>query len=228
MNNLPTKIEMNIIQEVQNRLGNASKQSGLTTGRVRSISSSLFSTLEDRSLNTVLNYCEQLLAERKWELGVIAYDWAYKVRKLYREDTFYIFERWLKEYVSGWGDCDDFCTHAFGELLGQYPHLLLKVMDWTHYSDFWVRRASAVILIYPIKKGMLKGMDPYIISDRLMDDSHDLVQKGYGWMLKILSRAKPEEVFHYLLKNKSQMPRVAFRYALEKLTPAQRAVLMEK
>lgn len=23
----------------------------------------------------------------------------------------------IKDYVRGWGGCDDFCTHAFGELL---------------------------------------------------------------------------------------------------------------
>ncbi|MCM1568670.1 MAG: hypothetical protein NC081_04400 [Roseburia sp.] len=41
------------------------------------------------------------------------------MKKQYSESTYDIFYRWLKNYVKGWGDCDDFCTHAFGELLRQ-------------------------------------------------------------------------------------------------------------
>ena len=50
-----------------------------------------------------------------------------------------------------------------------------------------------------------------------MIDEHDLVRKGYGWMLKVLSTKEPELVFDYLMKNKAVMPRVAYRYALEKM-----------
>ena len=52
----------------------------------------------------------------------------------------------------GWGDCDDFCTHAFGELIRQDKRLFEQVLSWTQSSDFWVRRASAVVLIPAISK----------------------------------------------------------------------------
>lgn len=81
-------------------------------------------------------------------------------------------------------------------------------MEWTGHRDFWVRRASAVILIYPIRKGMLHEIDPFIISDALMNDEHHLVLKGYGWMLKELSRSKPADVYAYILRNKEKMPRI--------------------
>jgi len=55
------------------------------------------------------------------------------------------------------------------------------------------------------------------VKDILMTDEHHLVLKGYGWMLKILSTKEPELIFDYLLKNKAVMPRVAYRYALEKM-----------
>ena len=32
------------------------------------------------------------------------------------------------------------------------------------------------------------GIDPFIISDRLMNDEHELVLKGYGWILKSVSQ----------------------------------------
>lgn len=103
----------------------------------------------------------------------------------------------------------------------------MKVVAWTEDNDFWVRRASAVILIPAIMKNDYEGMDPFTISDRLMLDSHDLVLKGYGWMLKALSQINPSCVKEYLIKNCKKMPRVAYRYALEKFDKETRNMLMQ-
>jgi 3-methyladenine DNA glycosylase AlkD len=216
-----------IVSEVKNRI-ESSKATGITTGKVRLISASLFKLIEDKSIDNVLMLCEKLLEERKWELGVIAYDWAYKVKNQYTTNTFFVFEGWLKKYVSGWGDCDDFCTHAFGELISQNNELFTYVLEWTKHQDFWVRRASAVILIYPIKHHKYEGLKPFDIADLMMNDKHDLVLKGYGWMLKILSQIEANNVYDYLNKNKYIMPRVSFRYALEKLDRENKILLMGK
>lgn len=64
------------------------------------------------------------------------------------------------------------------------------------------------------------------ISDSLMKDEHDLVQKGYGWMLKSLSQVDRRSVKDYLILNHAQMPRTAYRYALEKFDKETRKELM--
>ena len=71
-------------------------------------------------------------------------------------------------------------------------------------------------------------VNPLEVSNILMKDSHDLVLKGYGWMLKILSIKQPGIVFNYLLKNKATMPRTAYRYALEKFDTEKKKILMGK
>lgn len=215
---------IDILNEVKVRLN----KSGLNTKDVRRVASNLFKEIDDKSISNVLNLCEQLLEERKWKFGIIAYDWAFRMKKQYTKETFYIFEKWLKKYVRGWGDCDDFCTHAFGELLSQDNSIFQDIIKWTDHPDFWVRRAAAVILIYPIRKGKLVGINPFIITDRLMNDEHYLVLKGYGWMLKVLSSTREEDVFNYLLKNKTKMPRVSYRYALEKFDDNKKIMLMQK
>jgi len=219
---------IDIISEIEQRLGKLTKEEGLTTGAIRSVSASVFKMIKDKDINNVLSLCEELLDEKRWELGVVAYDWAFRMKKQYTDETFYIFERWLKKYVTGWGDCDDFCTHAFGELLSQNNNLFNHVIEWTNHPDFWVRRAAAVILIYPIKKGKFKEIDPFIIADKLMQDDHHLVLKGYGWMLKVLSSVHKDEVYRYLMTNKNIMPRVSLRYAIEKFSKDEKIILMEK
>ena len=79
-----------------------------------------------------------------------------------------------------------------------------------------MRRASAVALIIPARKG--KFLNEIIaIADILLLDKDDLVQKGYGWMLKASSEAHQKEVFEYVMKNKDKMSRTALRYAIEKM-----------
>ena len=129
-------------------------------------------------------------------------------------------------YVRSWGDCDDFCTHAFGELLRGRKAPFPLVLTWTLDVDFWVRRASAVVLIPSIRRGEMDGLQPLLIADALLRDEHALVQKGYGWMLKCYSEVQPEIVRQYLIDRRAAMPRTAFRYALEKFAPATRAQLM--
>lgn len=198
----------------------------IKTGDIRKLSAQLFRNISDKDIKNVFALCDVFLEEHNWELGVIAFDWAFRMKRDYNEETYSIFYRWLRKYIRGWGDCDDFCTHAYGELLRQDKSLFTHVIEWTQDKDFWVRRASAVILIPAILHNDYDGMDPFIISDRLMNDEHDLVLKGYGWMLKSVSQIDQSSVEQYLIKNHTVMPRVAYRYALGKFDKDTRKKLM--
>jgi 3-methyladenine DNA glycosylase AlkD len=59
-------------------------------------------------------------------------------------------------------------------------------------------------------------------------DKEDLVQKGYGWMLKEISKNDPMVVFEFVMQRKDRMPRTALRYAIEKLSPELRQQAMRK
>jgi 3-methyladenine DNA glycosylase AlkD len=62
----------------------------------------------------------------------------------------------------------------------------------------------------------------------LLVDEDEMVQKGYGWLLKEESRKHQKEVFDYVLKNKSVMPRIALRYAIELRPKELKAEAMKK
>ena len=70
--------------------------------------------------------------------------------------------------------------------------------------------------------------DVFDIADILLGDKDDLVQKGYGWMLKEASRIHEQEVFDYIMAHKSVMPRTALRYAIEKMPLDLRKRAMER
>jgi len=90
-----------------------------------------------------------------------------------------------------------------------------------------MRRAAAVSLIIPAKKGKFLK-EAFEISNLLIADKEDLVRKGYGWLLKEESRTHQNEVFEYVMENKHKMPRTALRYAIELMPKELKIKAMEK
>ncbi|MGV8146397.1 MAG: DNA alkylation repair protein [Alkaliphilus sp.] len=217
-----------IIKQVYYELSLLECNNRYKTSDVRKISIKIYKLIKNEPFETILDICEELLEERSWAMGVIAYDIAFRERKNYTRETFNRFEKWLIKYVRDWSDCDDFCTHAFGALLAEYNDLFEKIVKWCDRPEFWVRRAAPVVLIYPIGKNMYGKIDPFVISNALMNDEHYLVLKGYGWMLKVYGQKKPKELEKYLIENVKNMPRVSFRYAIEKLDFDTKKDLMAK
>jgi 3-methyladenine DNA glycosylase AlkD len=109
----------------------------------------------------------------------------------------------------------------------KYPQYLKVLKQWARSSNMWVRRASAVSLIVPAKHGMFLK-DVFELADILLYDKEDLVQKGYGWLLKEASRKNCREIFGFIMKHKADMPRTALRYAIEKMPENLRKKAMAK
>ena len=96
----------------------------------------------------------------------------------------------------------------------KYPERINDLKDWAKSNNRWLKRASAVSLIIPAKRGKFLK-DIFKIADILLLDKDDMVQKGYGWMLKEASKLHQKDVYDYVIKNKNIMPRTALRYAIE-------------
>ena len=70
--------------------------------------------------------------------------------------------------------------------------------------------------------------EAFEICNVLLADENDMVQKGYGWLLKEESRKHQSEVFDYVDKNRKTMPRTALRYAIELMPKGLKAQAMKK
>jgi len=203
------------------------KTYGVRVPIARKISRKYFTQIKELDKNQIFALCEELLKSGYTQERLIAFDWAFRLKDKYQNQDFKIFESWLKKYVSNWGNCDDFCNHALGHFIFKFPEFLPKLKVWAKSKNRWLRRASAVILIYPIKREKYLSQ-VFEIADILLLDQDDLVQKGYGWMLKETSNLYLEPVFQYVMKNKKQMPRTALRYAIEKFPEKFRKKAMKK
>ena len=194
---------------------------------VRKLSSEFFKEIKNKTKQEILQLCNSLLESGYSEERTIAFDWAFRLKRLYEESDFQLLETWLMKHVHSWGVCDDLCTHALGAFVYQFPEFIQRTREWTRSENRWVRRASAVCLIYSVRrKEHLGGV--FETADALLTDPDIMVQKGYGWMLKEASNHYPKEVFDYVIKNRREMPRTALRYAIEKLSPKHRIEAMKK
>ena len=188
---------------------------GVRTPTVRKISQKHFASIKGRPKDEIFKLCNLLLGSGLSEERTIVFDWAYRLRKQYQPGDFVIFENWLKKYAPDWGGVDDLCTHAVGYFLYHHPEFAPRVLKWTALRQWWMRRASAVALIYGLRRGVFL-IQAFMTADILLLNKEDLVQKGYGWMLKVAGDRHQREVFDYVIRNKKEMPRTALRYAIEK------------
>ena len=200
---------------------------GVKTAIVSQIAKDHYKEIKETDKNEIFALCEELWSSGYMEESFIAGKWAYFLHKKYEPSDFSIFERWVDKYVSNWATCDTLCNHAIGEYVEKYPERVKDLKRWAKSENRWMRRAAAVTLILPARRGkFLKEV--FEIADILLQDKDDLVQKGYGWMLKEASKSHQTEVFEYVMKNKKDMPRTALRYAIEKMPSDLRKTAMEK
>jgi len=200
---------------------------GIKSANVSRISKEHYKNITDKSKSQIFSLCNELWKSGYMEESFVACNWAYNVRKQFEPDDFDIFEKWVSTYVGNWASCDTLCNHTVGTFVEMYPEYLSGLKKWAQSKNRWVKRASAVSLILPARRGKFLE-DIFIIADILHSDKDDMVQKGYGWMLKAASEAHQKDVFNYVMRKKHTMPRTSLRYAIEKLPPELKAQAMAK
>ncbi|MGA2142242.1 MAG: DNA alkylation repair protein [Brevinematales bacterium] len=206
------------------------KSWGVSSSDVEKISKAVFKESKGRpewSKSSIFSLCEELLRSGFIEESFVACHWSYYMRMEFLEDDIKVFRKWIDNYVGNWASCDTLCNHTVGSFVEMYPSGLTDLKLWAVSPNRWMRRASAVSLIIPARKGLFFS-DVLEIADILLTDSDEMVQKGYGWMLKAASKPFQREVFDYVMKNKAVMPRTALRYALEKMPPEMKKRAMAK
>jgi 3-methyladenine DNA glycosylase AlkD len=175
----------------------------------------------------IFGLCDDLWKSRMYEEGIIASHWSYNLREQYDMSDYRIFEGWIENYVTNWATCDTLCNHTVGALIEKYPSIISVLKTWALSKNRWLRRASAVSLIVPARHGkFLKEI--FEICELLLTDDDDLVQKGYGWLLKSAGEAHLNNIFTFVMNHKAVMPRTALRYAIEKMPDNLREKVLSK
>lgn len=200
---------------------------GIRAKTTTDIARTNYALIKKAGKDEILTMCDSLWMSGMIEESFVACVWSEKLVPAFVPADFAILEKWVHNYVTNWASCDTLCNHTVGDFIQKFPDYIADLKRWAHSENRWVKRASAVSLIIPARSGNFLN-DILEIAEILLLDRDDMVQKGYGWMLKEASKPYQKEVFDFVMKNKALMPRTALRYAIEKMPADLRAAAMSK
>lgn len=200
---------------------------GVKTPIVSKIAQTYWREVKSLEKTDIFKLCEKLYRSGYVEEAFVVSSWMPNMLEKLEPTDLSVMKHWIEKYINNWASCDALCNHTVGGLVEKYPDLVDEIKNWAASKNRWLKRASAVSLILPARKGKFL-QEIFQISDELLCDSDDLVQKGYGWLLKEASRIHQMEVFNYVSKNKTGMPRTALRYAIELMPDNLRKEAMKK
>ncbi len=93
-------------------------------------------------------------------------------------------------------------------------------------ESLWERRIAIVSTLTFIRNGQFE--DTIAISEMLLEDSHDLIHKATGWMLREMGKRDLALLRDFLSKHSGTMSRTTLRYAIEKMDPEKRKFWLNK
>jgi 3-methyladenine DNA glycosylase AlkD len=115
-------------------------------------------------------------------------------------------------HINNW----DLVDASAGDIVGGH----LKVGDiallerLAQSENLWERRIAIVSTFHFIKRDEFR---PTLrIAALLLRDSHDLIHKAVGWMLREVGKRDRKTLDDFLKKHYQQMPRTMLRYAIER------------
>ena len=115
-------------------------------------------------------------------------------------------------YINNW-DLVDLSSHQIiGDFLKNKDRKILYQL--VKSSNLWERRISIISTYAFIRNNNFE--DTLKISEILLNDEHDLIQKAVGWMLREVGNRNMNIEEEFLKKHYKSMPRTMLRYAIEK------------
>ena len=87
-------------------------------------------------------------------------------------------------------------------------------------KSVWERRMAIVATLMLIRND--ETADTFLIAEKLLSDSHDLIQKAVGWALRETGKVSQPELLAFLERHYASISRTTLRYAIERFPPRER------
>ena len=175
---------------------------------------------KERGLDFLVEVADHLFSGPVLEEKVVAVFLLEKLDSEFGENEFRRFESWL-DRISSWADHDALVHDLIAPMIAGNPARSKTVFRWAKSPNRWRRRAACVALIRGTRARMFF---PEIqkLSDLLLADEDDMVQKGLGWLLRETAKFDAERIVPYLMKIRGRASRLVLRTACETLPVAVR------
>ena len=114
--------------------------------------------------------------------------------------------------INNWDLVDASAAQIVGAHLT--PSNVRLLVDLAASKNLWERRIAIVATYHFIRQGEFR---PTLrIAELLLEDSHDLIHKAVGWMLREVRKRDRAVLDTFLMKHYPRMPRTMLRYSIER------------
>lgn len=136
----------------------------------------------------------------------------YKKADIQTKEQLYQFYLNNLSHVNNWNLVDASAHLIIGaHLFKKNKNLLCSLAQST---IMWERRIAIVATYYFIRNNELEWT--FTIASLLINDTHDLIHKAVGWMLREAGKRNQTTLTTFLDQHAHHMPRTMLRYAIEK------------
>jgi 3-methyladenine DNA glycosylase AlkD len=179
---------------------------------------------KEHGLDFLIEVADRLFSGSVLEEKIVAVFLLEKLDGEFGDSEFKLFETWL-DRVSSWADHDALVHDLIAPMIASKPARARIVFRWAKSANRWHRRAACVALI---RGSRAKMFFPEIkkLSDSLLEDEDDMVQKGLGWLLRETAKFDAKRTVPYLLKIRQRAPRLVLRTACETLPATARKKIL--
>lgn len=124
--------------------------------------------------------------------------------------------------INNWDLVDLSAPNIVGDYLINKDRKILYTLAKS--SSLWEKRISVLATAAFIRNNQFD--DTIRLSEILIKDSHDLIHKAVGWMLREVGKRDIKTLESFLNKHYKAMPRTMLRYAIEKLPEKDRKMYL--
>jgi len=158
-------------------------------------------------------------------LGLLILTYKYPNASKSEQEKIYKFYLQNTKYINNWDLVDLSAYKITGPwLFTQKDKKILYKLAKS--KNIWERRIAVLTTFYFIKQNDFT--DSLKLVQTLLTDTHDLMHKAVGWMLREIGKRDQKILEQFLSQNYTQMPRTMLRYAIERLPENKKRFYMKK
>lgn len=140
------------------------------------------------------------------------------------QDVIFKFFMANRQYVNNWNLVDSSAPYIVGPYLWDKDRQVLT--DLAQAENVWDRRIAIVSTWFFIRNNDFDWTIKLAVL--LRNDTHHLIQKAVGWMLREVGKKNPTVLVQFLNAHAAYMPRIMLRAALEKFPISERNLYLLK
>jgi 3-methyladenine DNA glycosylase AlkD len=135
-----------------------------------------------------------------------------------------LYDLYLRRHdrINNWDLVDLAAKPVIGQYLADKPRAILRRLAKS--KNMWERRTALYACLWFIMK-QRQVDDTEAVCELLINEKEDVIQKAVGGLVRCIGIDRPR-LHAFLQKHAATMPRVALRYAIEKLSPAEKKKYM--